>query len=122
LVFTAVANDSVREGLGLGFTATRKITGFAELAEKGESMILEKIGCQWRFRHVTTVERVIGFKRGTGGAAGVSYLPRHGECAFYSGLWDLRERLCRGDPVKRFHKITWLDTLALLIILYLKSI
>ena len=28
----------------------------------------------WRFRHVTTVQRIIGFKRGTGGTGGVSYL------------------------------------------------
>jgi tryptophan 2,3-dioxygenase len=44
----------------------------------------------WRFRHVTTVERVIGFKRGTGGTGGVPYLrkmldvvlfPESGSCA-----------------------------------------
>src|SRR5437868_6690732 len=46
-----------------------------ELYELGEKFVdLDDAFRQWRFRHVTTVERVIGFKRGTGGTEGVSYL------------------------------------------------
>src|SRR5262249_19849825 len=42
-----------------------------ELAE--ELVDLEDAFRLWRFRHVTTVERIIGFKRGTGGTSGVGY-------------------------------------------------
>jgi tryptophan 2,3-dioxygenase len=46
-----------------------------DLYQLGEELTdLEDAFRLWRFRHVTTVERVIGFKRGTGGTGGVSYL------------------------------------------------
>ncbi len=48
---------------------------------------------QWRFNHVTTVERVIGFKRGTGGTAGVSYLKRMLDVQLFPELWHLRTTL-----------------------------
>ncbi|MFN8995661.1 MAG: tryptophan 2,3-dioxygenase family protein, partial [Pseudomonadota bacterium] len=48
---------------------------------------------QWRFRHVTTVERVIGFKRGTGGTAGVNYLRKMVDQRLFPELWDLRTAL-----------------------------
>ncbi len=44
----------------------------------------------WRFRHVKTVERVIGFKRGTGGTAGVSFLRRTLEVALFPELIEVR--------------------------------
>lgn len=47
----------------------------------------------WRFRHVTTVERVIGFKRGTGGTAGVAYLRKALEIVFFPELWEVRTEL-----------------------------
>ncbi|MCX8005132.1 MAG: tryptophan 2,3-dioxygenase, partial [Burkholderiaceae bacterium] len=48
-----------------------------ELYELAEELVdLEDAFRQWRFRHMTTVERVIGFKRGTGGTSGVAYLRR----------------------------------------------
>ena len=47
-----------------------------ELAEK--LVDFEDYFRRWRFNHVTTVERVIGFKRGTGGTSGVAYLRRGG--------------------------------------------
>ena len=46
-----------------------------ELAEK--LVDFEDYFRRWRFNHVTTVERIIGFKRGTGGTGGVSYLQAH---------------------------------------------
>ncbi len=47
-----------------------------DLYQLGEELTdLEDAFRLWRFRHVTTVERVIGFKRGTGGTGSVSYLP-----------------------------------------------
>ncbi|MBS4178719.1 tryptophan 2,3-dioxygenase [Lederbergia citrea] len=48
---------------------------------------------QWRFRHMKTVERIIGFKRGTGGSSGVHYLKRVLEHRFFPELWDLRTSL-----------------------------
>jgi tryptophan 2,3-dioxygenase len=47
----------------------------------------------WRFRHVKTVERIIGFKRGTGGTAGVSFLRRTLETTLFPELIDVRTEL-----------------------------
>jgi len=62
-----------------------------ELAEK--LVDLEDYVRQWRHRHVTTVQRVIGFKRGTGGTAGVGYLKSMLEVRLFPELWDLRTEL-----------------------------
>lgn len=59
-----------------------------ELAEK--LVDLEDYFRRWRFNHVTTVERVIGFKQGTGGTAGVSYLRRMLEVVLFPELWNVR--------------------------------
>jgi hypothetical protein len=47
----------------------------------------------WRFRHVTTVERVIGFKRGTGGTSGVGYLRKMLDVVLFPEIWTLRTSL-----------------------------
>ena len=47
----------------------------------------------WRFRHVTTVERIIGFKRGTGGTGGVSYLRKMLDVVLFPEIWSLRTEL-----------------------------
>jgi len=44
----------------------------------------------WRFAHVKTVERIIGFKRGTGGTGGVSYLTKALDLKFFPELWNIR--------------------------------
>lgn len=62
-----------------------------ELAEK--LMDFEDYFRRWRFNHVTTVERVIGFKRGTGGTSGVNYLRRMLEVELFPELWHLRTTL-----------------------------
>ncbi|HTZ77101.1 MAG TPA: tryptophan 2,3-dioxygenase [Stellaceae bacterium] len=59
-----------------------------ELAEK--LVDLEDYFRQWRFRHVTTVERIIGLKPGTGGTSGVAYLRHLLEVRLFPELWDLR--------------------------------
>jgi tryptophan 2,3-dioxygenase len=62
-----------------------------ELYELAEELVdLEDAFRLWRFRHVTTVERIIGFKRGTGGSAGVSYLTKALELKFFPELWTIR--------------------------------
>ncbi len=48
---------------------------------------------RWRFNHVTTVERIIGLKRGTGGTAGVSYLRKMLDVVLFPELWKLRTDL-----------------------------
>ena len=62
-----------------------------ELAEK--LVDFEDYFRRWRFNHVTTVERVIGFKRGTGGTSGVAYLRRMLEIELFPELWHLRTTL-----------------------------
>ncbi|WP_299414727.1 tryptophan 2,3-dioxygenase family protein [uncultured Sulfitobacter sp.] len=62
-----------------------------ELAEK--LVDLEDYFRRWRFNHVTTVERIIGFKRGTGGTAGVSYLRKMLEVELFPELWSVRGAL-----------------------------
>ncbi|GAB5446342.1 tryptophan 2,3-dioxygenase [Gymnodinialimonas sp.] len=62
-----------------------------ELAEK--LVDLEDYFRRWRFNHVTTVERVIGFKRGTGGTSGVAYLRRMLEVELFPELWNVRGQL-----------------------------
>jgi tryptophan 2,3-dioxygenase len=61
---------------------------FYELAEK--LVDFEDYFRRWRFNHVTTVERVIGFKRGTGGTGGVDYLKRMLEVELFPELWRVR--------------------------------
>ena len=62
-----------------------------DLYQLGEELVdLEDAFRLWRFRHVTTVERVIGFKRGTGGTGGVSYLKRMLEVELFPELWRVR--------------------------------
>src|SRR4051812_9762459 len=59
------------------FTVYRDPAAHWELYQLGEELVdFEDAFRQWRFRHVTTVERIIGVKQGTGGTAGVSYLRR----------------------------------------------
>ena len=47
----------------------------------------------WRFRHMKTVQRIIGFKPGTGGSSGVSFLKRALDLNFFPELWDVRTEL-----------------------------
>ncbi|MBZ9738637.1 tryptophan 2,3-dioxygenase [Mesorhizobium sp. BH1-1-4] len=62
-----------------------------ELAEK--LVDFEDYFRRWRFNHVTTVERIIGLKRGTGGTSGASYLKKMLEVVLFPELWTVRTRL-----------------------------
>ncbi|AWM88606.1 tryptophan 2,3-dioxygenase [Microvirga sp. 17 mud 1-3] len=62
-----------------------------ELAE--ELVDLEDAFQQWRFRHMKTVERIIGMRRGTGGSAGVAYLKHALDRSFFPELWSVRTKL-----------------------------
>lgn len=65
-----------------------------ELYELAEKLVdFEDYFRRWRFNHVTTVERVIGFKRGTGGTSGVPYLRRMLSVELFPELWRLRSTM-----------------------------
>jgi tryptophan 2,3-dioxygenase len=64
---------------------------FYQLAEK--LVDIDDALAAWRHKHVVTVERVIGFKRGTGGTAGVPYLQSTLGKRAFPELWSLRTRL-----------------------------
>ncbi len=50
----------------------------------------------WRFRHMRTVMRIIGFKRGTGGSSGVGFLKQALELTFFPELFDVRTQIGPG--------------------------
>ncbi len=65
-----------------------------DLYQLGEELTdLEDAFRLWRFRHVTTVERIIGFKRGTGGTSGVEYLRKMLDVVLFPEIWKLRTDL-----------------------------
>jgi tryptophan 2,3-dioxygenase len=65
-----------------------------DLYQLGEELTdLEDAFRLWRFRHLTTVERVIGFKRGTGCTEGVGYLRRMLDVVLFPEIWSLRTEL-----------------------------
>jgi len=84
-------NQSVCDAWVQVYKGTGKHWDLYELAEK--LVDLEDAFRQWRFRHATTVERVIGLKRGTGGTSGVGYLRRMVETELFPELWRARTAL-----------------------------
>ena len=88
---THVADDSVRAAWAMIYREPERFFELYELAEK--LVDFEDYFRRWRFNHVTTVERVIGFKRGTGGTSGVAYLRRMLEVVLFPELWQVRTEL-----------------------------
>lgn len=75
-------------------TAYQNPEKYWDIYQLGEKLIdIEDAFRQWRFRHVTTVERIIGFKRGTGGTSGVDYLRKMLDVVLFPELWSLRTEL-----------------------------
>jgi len=75
-------------------TVYREPTRHWDLYQLAEEFIdLEDAFRQWRFRHVTTVERIIGFKPGTGGTVGVGYLRKMLDVVLFPELWKVRTDL-----------------------------
>lgn len=98
----APAADGAAMGLAeaMSYSDCLKIDAYWMLYELGEKLAdLEDCFRRWRFNHVTTVERVIsfkhviGFKRGTGGTSGVSYLRCMLDVELFPELWHLRGEL-----------------------------
>jgi tryptophan 2,3-dioxygenase len=77
--------------IGAWATVYRNPSQYWNLYELAEKLVdFEDYFRRWRFNHVTTVERVIGFKRGTGGTGGVSYLKRMLDVVLFPELWQVR--------------------------------
>lgn len=75
-------------------TVYRAPSTYWDLYQLGEELAdLEDAFRVWRFRHVTTVERVIGFKQGSGGTSGVNYLRRMLDIVLFPEIWTLRTSL-----------------------------
>ena len=75
-------------------TVYREPEKYWDLYQLGEKLTdLEDAFRVWRFKHVTTVERIIGFKRGTGGTSGVGYLRKMLDVVLFPELWRLRTDL-----------------------------
>ncbi len=84
-------NDAVQSAW---LTVYRDPKQYWDLYQLGEELTdLEDAFRLWRFRHVTTVERVIGFKRGTGGTGGVSYLRKMLDVVLFPEIWKIRTDL-----------------------------
>lgn len=75
-------------------TVYENIESYWDLYQLAEKLVdIEDSLQQWRFRHMKTVERIIGFKVGTGGSSGVNYLRQVLDHRFFPELWDLRTTL-----------------------------
>ncbi|MDI6025062.1 tryptophan 2,3-dioxygenase [Corticibacterium sp. UT-5YL-CI-8] len=84
-------NDKVMEAWKEIYNEPERYWDLYELAEK--LVDFEDYFRRWRFNHVTTVERVIGFKRGTGGTSGTHYLKKMLEVELFPELWRVRTEL-----------------------------
>ncbi|MGE9007674.1 tryptophan 2,3-dioxygenase [Leptospira interrogans] len=88
---TRTANDKVLDAWKTVYASPEKHWILYDLAEK--LVDFEDYFRRWRFNHVTTVERIIGLKRGTGGTSGVSYLRKMLEVELFPELWKVRTEL-----------------------------
>ncbi len=88
---TVAPNESVKLAWQQVYQAPEQHWAFYELA--GKLVDMETSFRIWRFRHVTTVERIIGFKTGTGGTAGVSYLRQILDVVLFPELFSIRTEL-----------------------------
>ena len=85
------ASDAVEQAWLVAYRDQKQHWDIYQLGEKLTD--LEDSFRLWRFRHVTTVERIIGFKRGTGGTGGVSYLRNMLDVVLFPEIWTLRTDL-----------------------------
>lgn len=85
------AHDEVVDAWRQVYSAPERYWSLYELGEK--LVDLEDHFRRWRFNHVTTVERIIGLKQGTGGTVGVPYLRRMLNVVLFPELWSVRTHL-----------------------------
>ncbi|MFC7319491.1 tryptophan 2,3-dioxygenase [Halobacillus campisalis] len=85
------ADPSVEQAWAEVYKNTDRYWNLYQLAEK--LVDIEDSLQQWRFRHMKTVERIIGHKTGTGGSSGVGYLKKVLDHRFFPELWDVRTKI-----------------------------
>jgi tryptophan 2,3-dioxygenase len=83
-----VESEQVREAWLAVYLDVDRHWDLYELAEK--LVDLDQRFQLWRFAHMKTVERIIGYKRGTGGTSGVAYLAKALDLRFFPELWSVR--------------------------------
>jgi len=82
---------ALRESL---LTVARDRGSLGDVWDVAEGLVShDELSAQWRALHATVVERQIGYKSGTGGSAGTSYLRSRRDLRFYPLLWELRTAL-----------------------------
>jgi tryptophan 2,3-dioxygenase len=86
-----VANASVLAAWLSVYQQPKKYFELYELAEK--LVDIEDAFQQWRFKHMYTVQRIIGSKKGTGGSSGVTFLKRALDVSFFPELFEVRTHL-----------------------------
>jgi len=85
------SNESVLNTLKLIYADSGKYWDAYEMCEK--LIDVEEAFQLWRYRHLKTVERIIGFKRGTGGSSGVNFLKKAMDLQFFPELIDVRTEI-----------------------------
>lgn len=88
---TRMPSEAILAAWRIVYSEPQHYWALYELAEK--LVDFEDYFRRWRFNHVTTVERIIGLKRGTGGTDGVAYLRRMLEVELFPELWRVRTQL-----------------------------
>ena len=87
----ADGDDDVRTAL---VTVARDRASYGDLWDVAEGLLShDELSAQWRALHATVVERQIGYKPGTGGSAGATYLRGRRDLRFFPLLWELRTAL-----------------------------
>ena len=98
----AIPQDKIKRDWSVPYTASPEVeAAWAEiyrnsvkhwdLYELAEKLVDVEFNFQrWRFNHMKTVERIIGYRRGTGGTAGVNYLVKALDLQFFPELWSVR--------------------------------
>jgi tryptophan 2,3-dioxygenase len=84
-------DDEVRRSL---VTVAHDRSSYGDLWDVTEGLLShDELSAQWRALHATVVERQIGYKPGTGGSAGATYLRGRRDLRFFPLLWELRTAL-----------------------------
>jgi len=88
---TTGTEDDVRASL---LTVARDRASYGDLWDVAEGLLShDELSAQWRALHATVVERQIGYKHGTGGSTGATYLRGRRDLRFFPLLWELRTAL-----------------------------
>ncbi len=85
------ASETVEKAWARVYASTKENWDLYELAEK--LVDLEYEFQMWRYSHMKTVERIIGYSRGTGGTSGVAFLKKALDLQFFPELWSVRTRI-----------------------------